>query len=577
MKQTACKTAMILAAGLGTRLRPYTAHMPKALFSINGEPLLAIAIRRLAESGFGKVLINSHHHHRRIEAFVNGASFSVPVVLRYEPDILGTGGGIRNLADHWLPGPLLVINADIVTDIDLGAAYRFHCRHGQAVTMVMHDHEAFNTVCVEDERVLGFGGGGTDGRPGRRMAFTGIHLLGRRVLDFLPESGPAHIIEAYEKMIAAGEQVLAYTVKNHYWQDIGTPSRYRQASYAAMAPKAFESAFGFLPDKPVERARLHGDGSDRRWYRLSSGGHTLIMADHHIRSGPERQEVDAYVDIGRHLHARGAAVPRIVLHDNCSGLVFLEDLGDRHLQNAVARLKSEKIRSLYERVIDRWLEMAIRGAQDFDTGWTNQTPRYDRHVVLEFECRYFMEAFVNGHLGREMPLASLSDEFKRLADRIERITTTGFMHRDLQSRNIMIRTGEIRFIDFQGGRLGPLQYDLASLLIDPYTALPPALQRDLLDYCAGVAERRYGIDRAGFTAGYACCALARNLQVLGAFAFLGGTRGKTQFFDYIPAALGQLNRTLDGFDDPALPKLKRLAEAVAQAYPARTPDPNPKP
>ena len=556
--------AMILAAGLGTRLRPYTRHTPKALFTINQQPLLAIAIDHLRKAGFQKVWVNIHHHHGQIEDFVNRTSFGIPVRLSYEPEILGTGGGIRNVASDWLPGPLLVINADIITDIDLGKIYHFHCSHNHAVTMVMHDRAEFNSVQVENGFVTQFK------RPIRKsgneplMAFTGIHVLDSRVLDYLPARGPAHIIDAYTKMIAAGEGIRAYRASGHYWQDIGTPGRYLDAAYSKMAPLAFKKAFGIFPQGPVGRQRLHGDGSDRQWYRLSDESRTLIMADHHIRQNNNRQEVDAYVDIGKHLHAKKVPVPHIYLHDNCAGLVFLEDLGDRHLQKETANLNLAQKKTIYQRVIDQWIIMALSGAQSFDTKWTYQTPRYDRNVVLENECRYFIEAFVRDYLQWDARFRELAGEFNWLADRIMQIKITGFMHRDFQSRNIMVQAGNIHFIDFQGGRLGPLQYDLASLLIDPYVALPTDLQNDLRTYCTDALQQRYGIDGTEFTNGYACCALSRNLQILGAFAFLGRTRGKVQFLDYIPKAVQSLNASLAAFGQNTLPKLKKLTRSIVK-------------
>ena len=555
--------AMILAAGLGTRLRPYTSHTPKAMFTINQRPLLEIAIDQLRQAGFRKVIVNTHHHHRQIEGFVGRTAFGIPVLLHHEPEILGTGGGIRNTAVDWQPGPLLVINADIVTNIDLGAVYRFHLSHHHAVTMVMHDRAEFNSVRVENGFVTRFHAPEEKMGEDRLLAFTGIHVLDGRVLDFLPDRGPAHIIDAYAHMIAAGEKIRAYPVSNHYWQDIGSPKRYIDAAYSKMAPLAFHKAFGISLTASIRRRRLHGDGSDRQWYRLSAEGRTLIMADHHIRRNTDRQEVDAYVAIGKHLHARGLAVPQIYLHDNCAGLVFLEDLGDRHLQDEIAELNVAQIKTLYERVIDHWVAMAVTGARAFDPAWTYQTPRYDREVVLENECRYFIDAFVRGHLGRNTRFRELADEFHWLADKIMQIPVTGFMHRDFQSRNIMVNAGDIFFIDFQGGRLGPLQYDLASLLIDPYTALPTDLQDDLRIYCSDVLQQRFGIDATEFGNGYALCALSRNLQILGAFAFLGGTRGKTQFLDYIPKAVQSLNAILSTLGENALPKLKKLARSMA--------------
>ena len=121
--------AMILAAGLGTRLMPYSRHTPKPLFTINRQPVLDIAIRRLLKAGCEAVILNTHHLHNQIEAFVAGQDYAHRLHVRHEPQILGTGGGIRNIADLWENGPLLVINADIVCDIDPAQVLAFH-HHG---------------------------------------------------------------------------------------------------------------------------------------------------------------------------------------------------------------------------------------------------------------------------------------------------------------------------------------------------------------------------------------------------------------------------------------------------------------
>ena len=141
--------AMILAAGLGTRLLPHTRHTPKPLFTLNRRPMLALIIERLQRAGCTAIIINTHHLHEQIEAFADGLDLSIPVTLRHEPEILGTGGGIRNTADLWSDAPLLVINADIVSDIDFARVYRFHLDHGCPVTMVMHDYPKFNMVSVD--------------------------------------------------------------------------------------------------------------------------------------------------------------------------------------------------------------------------------------------------------------------------------------------------------------------------------------------------------------------------------------------------------------------------------------------
>lgn len=557
--------AIILAAGLGTRLRPYSRHTPKPLFTFGQRPLLDIVIERLARSGCTAAMINTHYHHAQIEAFLAGQAYSFPVLTRHEPEILGTGGGIRNMADFWDSAPMLVLNADVVCDIDLERVYRFHAQHDAPVTMVMHDCEAFNSVWVdEQDRVIGFHGPPSESRKLRRLAFTGIHVVDRRILDYLPAAGPAHIIDAYQRMLADGETIKAFVSRDHYWRDIGTPENYRTAVYDHMAPAAFAAAFGSPPDEPIQCRRLHGDGSDRQWFRLSCGKRRLILADHGLRLTRSQQEVDAYVDIGRHLWSCDHAVPRIWSFDRLAGLVFVEDLGDQNLQQRAARLTASAKLKLYRRVIDRWLHMAVRCRKGFDPQWTYQTRRYDRQVILENECRYFVEAFLNGYLGWDLGYQDLAAEFEALARETAQLEPIGLMHRDLQSRNIMLRNEDIVFIDFQGARLGPLQYDLASLLIDPYVALSQSMQQDLLAYGSERLERQYGIAATRFERGYPYCALTRNLQMLGAFAYLSRIKGKTQFEAYIPRAVERLVRRLADTQSFAVPFLK-LTQAAEQA------------
>jgi aminoglycoside/choline kinase family phosphotransferase/dTDP-glucose pyrophosphorylase len=560
--------ALILAAGLGTRLRPYTDHRPKALFTINQRPVLARVIDTLYRSGFKAVWVNAHHHHDQIETYVKGTQFPIPVTIFHEVDILGTGGAVRNVAGHWESGPLLVINADVVSDIDPAQVFAFHQNHGCPVTMVMHDRTEFNSVCVDgDDFVTGFNCKASHGQ--RVMAFTGIHVIERKVLEFLPLQGPAHIIDAYRHMLDAGERIKAYVIADHYWQDIGTPDRYQAAVFDRMAPLAFEAAFGRRPAGPIDRRQLHGDGSDRSWYRLTADSRTLILADHGIRQSEAQQEVDAYVSIGHHLHACGVAVPRIYLHDSCSGLAFVEDLGDEHLQSLASRLDEPLQRQLYRQVIDLWLTMAMKGCRDFDPGWTWQSTHYDRQVILERECRYFMEAFVQDYLGWSWAYDEFGSEFEEIVRRIDRTGIQGFLHRDFQSRNIMVQHRRMVFIDFQGGRLGPIQYDLASLLIDPYADLTQDTRDQLFAYAAAQLDSLYDVNLEKFKAGYELCAVTRNLQILGAFAFLSRMKGKSQFEAYIPAAVGSLVRNLARVP-VSLPRLTDAARRI-EAHLAQTP------
>jgi aminoglycoside/choline kinase family phosphotransferase len=216
----------------------------------------------------------------------------------------------------------------------------------------------------------------------------------------------------------------------------------------------------------------------------------------------------------------------------------------------------------YRAVVDALIVLSREGAKGFDSAWTYQTPAYTRDLILERECRYFCDAFLRGYAGLESSFTELQDEFGCIADHALADAVQGFMHRDLQSRNIMLKNGRHYFIDFQGGRLGPLQYDLASLLIDPYVGLAREEQEELLDYAVQRLTVLHPAADRGFRRGFAHCALSRSLQILGAFGFLSTTKGKRRFDRYIPAALRGLAERLEDVGAPGFPKLQA---AVAQA------------
>ena len=398
----------------------------------------------------------------------------------------------------------------------------------------------------------------------RRLAFTGIHVLDRGVLDFLPDQGPAHIIDAYRKMLDAGLRIKAYELRGHRWYDIGTPQSYLRAVHDHMAALAYEGAFGHPPPAQLQKQTIAGDGSDRQWYRISDGEHSLVIADHGIRTMTKTQEVDAYISIGSHLADRNIAVPRIHARDRHAGLVFLQDVGDTHLQTVVVEDDTTPVWDIYRRIIDEWAHMATAGAEGFDTRWCHQTPYFDDGVVLQNECRYFTEAFVQGYLGRSTTYEDLRCEFEVLAGAILATEVRGFVHRDFQSRNIMLHEEQIYFIDFQGGRIGPIQYDLASLLIDPYTQLADGLQGELLTYAEKRLNERISFNPTRFRSGYRLCAVSRNLQILGAFSFLSRIKGKTQFEQYILPAARSLVHNLSCLKSVSLPKLNRLSTDILQ-------------
>lgn len=560
--------ALILAAGYATRLRPYTNHTPKPLFTIAGQPLLDVIIQNLQKAGCRAVIINTHHLHHKIEMFVAAQNYSLAVYTSHEPQILGTGGAIKNVADFWDNQPFMVINADIVTDIDLKEVYNAHCRHHPPVTLVLCDDPEFNTVSVKKNKwVTGFNNqfNTLDRKSGSLLTFTGIQVLEPEFLKYIPDGRAYSSIDAFKKILANGQKIAAFIAPKNMWQDIGTPERYRQAAIGKAMPKAFERAFGTHPRRRIHRVKLKGDGSQRRWYRLTSELGSLIMADHGIRESSRPSEVDSFVNIGRHLYRHGVPLAKIYYYDTFCGLVFLEDLGDVSLQQAARAANGRKaLVDLYKSVIEQLIKLSQRGAEKFNRAWTYQTPDYNQKLILEKECRYFLDEFLVGHIGLNTRYEELEAEFISLAQKALKYSTIGFMHRDLQSRNIMVKAKKVYFIDYQGGRIGPIQYDLASLLIDPYVDLPYAIQNRLLDDSIEMLSAVTAVAPEKFRLCYYYCSVTRNLQILGAFAYLSNVKAKKHFQKYIPAALKSLESNLTCHGQKEFPGLNAVVNEACR-------------
>jgi mannose-1-phosphate guanylyltransferase len=220
--------AMILAAGFGTRLRPLTEIKPKALMPVANKPILARNIEYLISHGITEIIVNAHHHHQQIVDYLREeSSFGLNIQVKVEPEILGTGGGIKNVEGFWDKEPFLVTNSDILTDIDLAAVYKVHQASGSLVTLVLQDCEPYNQVQVDDQwNITDIAKSNTPGR----LAFTGIHVIDPEVLPNIPQGVFSDVIECYRKLIRLGKPIRGCLAQGHYWRDIGTIQSYLEAN-----------------------------------------------------------------------------------------------------------------------------------------------------------------------------------------------------------------------------------------------------------------------------------------------------------------------------------------------------------
>ncbi len=307
--------------------------------------------------------------------------------------------------------------------------------------------------------------------------------------------------------------------------------------------------------EPAGVEPLASDGSNRKFFRVYMGGWSLVA----LANSGQVAENDAYWHIGRHLKALGVPVPRLYEYGRQQGFMLLQDLGDLSLHQAASRLKPrDGLLSLYGPVLDALLRLQCRGRDGFQSNWCYQGPRYDRQLMQERESGYFLKSFLEGHCGWKGDRGRLLCEFAKLAEMAQSAAPARFLiHRDFQSRNILLDAfGMPGIIDFQGARVGPLQYDVASLVIDPYVGLSKGDREKLLGEYLLRLQAEGVCSPEEFLEGYPLVALHRNLQILGAFAYLGKECGKSFFLQWIPRSVDHLKRLLEEHPEWPCPHLR---------------------
>lgn len=230
--------AMVLAAGLGVRLRPLTDTVPKALIPVAGRPLIHYPLLLLKRYGITDIVINLHHHGKMIvEALGDGRAMGLRLQYSWEPTILGTGGGIKQARELLGETTFLVMNSDILVDLNLDKVVQFHHHRESAVSMVLRaDPRADQYGAIElDGRdrirtIIGQGGrGSVEAGEVRRFMFTGVHILEPTVFDAIPGPGFSSIIDVYIALLRRDEPLFGYVMKGA-WMDLGTPERYQEAN-----------------------------------------------------------------------------------------------------------------------------------------------------------------------------------------------------------------------------------------------------------------------------------------------------------------------------------------------------------
>ena len=317
---------------------------------------------------------------------------------------------------------------------------------------------------------------------------------------------------------------------------------------------------------PVSKVALTGSASHRRYYRLTgTDGRTFIGVE-----GTDADENRAFLTIDRHFASKGINVPKVVAED---GLCYLqEDLGSLVLYDALASGRAsgqygpDEV-ALLRKTLAALPKIQVEGARGLDFSVCYPQPSFDARMV-DFDLNYFKYDFLKLS-GLEFNEVRLQDDFDRLrADLLSESTDT-FLYRDFNARNVMLVDGEPYFIDFQGGRRGPVHYDVASFLWQARAKYPEALREELLQVYLD-ALRAYGpVDEAHFRERLRLFILFRMLQVLGCYGYRGLWEGNKSFSDSIPPALAIVQSLLPFNDYPYLNKvLEQLCAADFSTPPA---------
>ncbi len=235
--------AMILAAGLGTRLRPLTDTRPKALVEINGRTMLEITLSRLRSFGVREVIVNAYHLADMIVDYLNvDNNFGMSIEVSREDELLDTGGGLKKAAHFFLKdsthpdAPFIVHNVDVLSTIDLGRMLQFHTQNQALATLAVQDRKTSRHLLFDDRlQLCGRQSGNKDPEIVRgcqqpqALAFSGIHIISPRLLGMLSEDGAFSIITSYLRLAAQGEKILAFRADEYYWRDLGKPEQVEQA------------------------------------------------------------------------------------------------------------------------------------------------------------------------------------------------------------------------------------------------------------------------------------------------------------------------------------------------------------
>lgn len=547
------KTALILCAGYGTRLRPLTDKLPKPLLPVRGKPAIFAVMDKLRAAGVYDFLINVHHLPEKFaeifelppDSFKRGRLAKThycgsSVRLVFEPQILDTGGAVKNILPFIdTSKPLVVHNGDIYFDCPadefLSAAQENVSDAACAATLCLRSGGNMPNVGVDSL------GNVCDMRfalaaPYEKIAqYAGFFVLNPLIFDRFrrAKTDKFSVVDIFLDALRAGERIAGFLADGGEWADIGTRAEYARLNSRGLpdewAALAELCECGFEPNEADIRKVAKG-ASTRAFYRFSKGGEKLVGC---FYSDLPRENF-LYAPIAEFLYSCGVPVPKILYHDAQKKIIVMEDAGERD----IGELQAEEMRGAYFAALRAAKILHTKASEKFAANPIELCPPFDADLY-RWEQDYFYRECAQGVFGINIPRPDSDFEVltRRLLDFPRRL-----LFRDFQSQNIMVSEGgDIRVIDFQGMRLGNPFYDVASLLFDPYVE---KLGGEFIDEALGeylnflpdasfpgFAESREMLNFAG---------VERLLQALGAYGFLSAKKGKTGYAKYFAPAAANL-------------------------------------
>jgi NDP-sugar pyrophosphorylase family protein len=608
--------AFVLAAGLGERLQSITQHIPKPLVPVLGKPVIQHVFDKIERLSYHQIGINLHYKKNHMLQWLDYCSLKEKIKLFQEDTILGTGGALKNAESFLSERAFIVHNSDILSDIKLEDLVDHHVISGNIATLAIHDYPKFNTLIIDEKGFLK-GLSNEKHKGTKKWAFTGIAVYNPDFLDYLPD-GMSGVVDAWQRAVNSGRKIGTYNVTGCKWSDIGTPSAYARAVFDELksdgeivyihpSSKAcdkiemkehvvIERECGInksimlrncimLPGTSISSCKdiiensiigpgftlklnineipaicgvngkqlIGTGGSERKYYRIRAADKSEVL----MQCCEDDPDFNRQLEYTKFFRKCSVPVPELLRYSEGKKQAVFEDAGDISLYSYLKCTRSSRtIEKIYRKILDALLLIHLDATDRVHECPLLENRLFD-HDYFKWETDYFLEEYIKGvnniTLGNE---EGIQRDLENLASKADSFVKA-VIHRDFQSQNIMVMPGrEIRIIDYQGARIGPPAYDIASLLWDPYVALERGLRESLLDYYAGKLNSARP-DISDFYTSLLTCRLQRHMQALGAYGYLSHKMGKHYFMKYIPQGLRLLKDDISSAEE-LYPDLFRL-------------------